>query len=117
MFCKYECGYGMEDRHKDPNHMKSIKRVVWPNFPIKRLYTWPDVVEITFYHWTHTQTNGNLAHNAYDLGSTSQMLMYAPCMFHKLKEFIWTQLRLGYTVKKNYDKHKKIWWAWPNVGE
>jgi hypothetical protein len=26
MFCRYECGYGMEDHHKKPNHMKSIKR-------------------------------------------------------------------------------------------
>ncbi len=77
--------------------MKSIK-----------LYTWLDVMEIILYHWTHTQANGNLTHDACDLGSTSWMLMYAPCMFHKLKEFIWTQLRLGYIVKKIYDKHTKI---------
>jgi hypothetical protein len=39
----------------------------------------------------------------------------APHMFHKLKEFIWTQLRLGYIVKQIYDKHKEIWWEWANA--
>jgi len=38
-------------------------------------------------------------------------------VFHKLKEFIWTQLGLGYTLKQIYDKHKEIWWAQVNAGE
>jgi hypothetical protein len=45
------------------------------------------------------------------------MLAYAPHTSHKLKEFIWTQLGLGYTVKQIYDKHKEIWWERANAGE
>jgi hypothetical protein len=52
MFCRYECGYGSEDHHEDLNHMRSIKHGCLAHFSIERLYTQPDVVEITFYHWT-----------------------------------------------------------------
>jgi hypothetical protein len=83
--------------------------IIW--FSIKRFYTWPDVVEITFYNQIHTQANGDHVHDACDSRFTSQILRYAPCVSHKLKEFIWTQLRLRYTVKQIYDKHKEIWWA------
>jgi len=37
MFCKYECGYGLEDHHEDPNHMRSIKHGCLAHFSIKRL--------------------------------------------------------------------------------
>ncbi len=57
------------------------------------------------------------AHSACEFGSTSQMSKYAPHVFHKLKEFIWTQLGLRYTMKQIYDKHKEIWWPWVNEGE
>jgi hypothetical protein len=70
---------------------------------------------ITFYHWIHIRGNGDLAHGACDLRSTSRMLAYVPCVSHKLKKFIWTQLRLGYTMKQIYDKHKKIWWEQTNA--
>jgi hypothetical protein len=70
-----------------------------------------------FYHWIHTQANGDLAHSACDPRSTSQMSAYVPCVFHKLQEFIWIQLGSRYIVKQIYDKHKKIWWARANVGE
>ncbi len=82
MFCKYECGYGPKDQCEDPNHMRSIKRGCLAHFSIKRLYTQPNVVEIIFYHLIHTRANGNPAHSACDTGSTSQMLAYAPCVFH-----------------------------------
>jgi hypothetical protein len=45
---------GLEDHHKNPNHMRSIKRNFLAHFSIKRLSTRPNVVEITFYHQTHT---------------------------------------------------------------
>jgi hypothetical protein len=64
-----------------------------------------------------TQANEDLIHGACDLGSTSRVLAYAPHVSHKLKEFIWTQLGLRYTMKQIYDKHKEIWWAWASVGE
>jgi hypothetical protein len=32
-------------------------------------------------------------------------------MSQALKDHIWTQLGLGYTIKQIYDKHKVIWWA------
>jgi len=44
-------------------------------------------------------------------------LFFAPRMSQALKDHIWTQLSLGYTVKQIYDKHKAIWWAKINVGE
>jgi hypothetical protein len=69
MFCKYECGYGLENHHEDPNHITSIKRSYLAHFSIKRLYTL--VVEIIFYHQFHTRANGNPTHGACDLVSTS----------------------------------------------
>jgi hypothetical protein len=56
------------------------------------------------------------SHDACDPRSISQMLAYAPHVSHKLKEFMWTQLGLRYTMKQIYDKHKEIWWARVNVG-
>ncbi len=117
MFCKYECGYGPEDHYENPNHMRSIKHGYLAHFSIRRFYTWPDVVEIIFYRQIHTQANGDLAHSACDPRSTLWMSAYVSCMSYKLKEFIWTQLGLKYTVKQIYDKHIEIWWAWTNVGE
>jgi hypothetical protein len=38
-------------------------------------------------------------------------------MSQALKDQIWTQLGLGYTIKQIYDKHKTIWWVGINVGE
>jgi hypothetical protein len=42
-------------------------------------------------------------------------------MFHTCptswKDFIWTQLGLGYTMNQIYDKHKEIWWARANASE
>jgi hypothetical protein len=42
---------------------------------------------------------------------------FAPRMSQALKDHIWTQLGLGYTVKQIYHKHKAIWWARINAGE
>jgi putative Mn2+ efflux pump MntP len=50
-------------------------------------------------------------------GFTSRMSTYAPYAYHMLKEFIWTQLGLWYTMNRIYDKHKEIRWAWVNAGE
>jgi hypothetical protein len=106
MFCRYECGYGPKDHCENLNHMRLIKHDCLAHFSIKRFYTQPNVVEITSYHRTHIQTNRDPTHG--DPRSTSRMSTYAPCMSHKLKDFIWTQLRLGYTMKQIYDKHKEI---------
>jgi len=111
LFYRYECGYGLKNHCEDPNHMRSIKHGCLAHFSIKRFYTQSNVMEITFYHQIHIQANGNPTHGACDLRSTLQMLAYAPRVSHKLKEFIWTQLGLGYTMKQIYDKHKEIWWA------
>jgi len=71
LFYRYEFVYGLEDHREDSNHMQSIKCGCLARFSIKRLYTWPNVVEITFYHYTHIQANGDPIHDACDLGSTS----------------------------------------------
>jgi hypothetical protein len=38
-------------------------------------------------------------------------------MSQTFKNYIWTQLGLGYTMKQIYNKYKAIWWAWINVKE
>ncbi len=38
-------------------------------------------------------------------------------MLKALKDHIWTQLGLGYTIKQIYYKHKTIWWARIDVGK
>jgi hypothetical protein len=38
-------------------------------------------------------------------------------MSQALKDYIWTQLGLGYTIKQIYDKHKAIWWTKINSGK
>ncbi len=111
MFCKYECGYGLKDHYENPNHLRLIKCNYLTHFSIKRPYKWLDVVEIIFYHPTHIHANGHPIHGACDPRSTSQMSAYVQCVSHKLKEFIWTQLGLGYILKQIYDKHKEIWCA------
>jgi hypothetical protein len=72
------------------------------------------VVEITIYHKAHTQTDGSFTHCEHDPESISRMFRYAPCMSQALKEHIWAQLSLGYTIKQTYDKHKTIWWECVN---
>jgi hypothetical protein len=68
----YECGYGLEDHCENPNHMMSIKCNCLAHLSMKRLYTRPYVVEITFYHHIHVWANGDPTHAACDQGSTSQ---------------------------------------------
>jgi hypothetical protein len=85
----------------------SIKYGFLAHFSIKSFYARLNVMEIDIYHQTHIRTNGDLAHNACPPRFTSWMSVYAPRAFHKLKEFIWTQLGL----KQICDKHKEIWWA------
>ncbi len=75
------------------------------------------MVEIIFCHRLHTQANGELVHGKYDIDSSLWPSFFAPWMSQALKNHIWTQLGLGYTIKQIYDKHKAIWWARINVGE
>jgi hypothetical protein len=67
MFCRYDCAYGLDDHHNDPNHARSIKRGCLAAFSIKRLYTQPNVVDLCFYHRTHTRMTGEPAHGEWDL--------------------------------------------------
>jgi len=61
--------------------------------------------------------NGEPAHGKHDLDSIARPSFFAPRMSQALKDHIWTQLGLSYTVKQIYDKHKAIWWARINAGE
>jgi hypothetical protein len=85
------------------------------SFSIKCLYTWPNVVEITIYHKTHTQIDGSFAHGEHYPESISLMSHYVPHMSQALKDHIWAQLSLGYTTKQTYDKHRAIWWEHVNA--
>jgi hypothetical protein len=87
------------------------------SFSIKRLYTRPNVVEITIYHKAHTRIDGSFAHGEHDLESIFRMFRYAPCMSQALKDHIWAQLNLDYTTKQIYDKHKTIWWERVNANQ
>ncbi len=75
------------------------------------------MTEIIFYHQPHTRVNGEPAHGKHDFDSIAWPSFFAPQMSQALKDDIWTQLGLGYTVKQIYDKHKTIWWAKINAGE
>ncbi len=75
------------------------------------------MAKIIFYHWPHTRANGEHVHGKDSIDSIVQPFFLAPRMSQALKDHIWTQLGLGYTVKQIYDKHKAIWWAKINVGE
>jgi hypothetical protein len=44
--------------------IESIKHGCLAHFSIKSFNVQPNVMEIDFYHQTHTQTNGDHAHNA-----------------------------------------------------
>ncbi len=92
MFCRYDCAYGPNDHHNDPNRARSIKQGCLPTFSIKWLYTWPNVVELCFYRWTHTQTNGEPTYGQRDSESSIRMSQYAPRISQSLKDHIWTQL-------------------------
>jgi len=46
-----------------------------------------------------------------------QPSFFAPRVSQALKDHSWTQLGLGYTIKKLYDKHKAIWWVRINAGK
>jgi hypothetical protein len=115
-FCKYACGYGLEDNRGHPNHHRSIKRGCLVQFLIRQLYTQPKVEEIIFYHQLHTHANGELTHGKHDLDSIAWPSFFAPWMSQAFKDHIWTQLGLGYIVKQIYDKHKAIWRARINTG-
>jgi hypothetical protein len=56
-------------------------------------------------------------HGKHDLDSIMWQSFFAPRMSQTLKDHIWIQLGLGYTIKQIYDKHKAIWWVRINVGE
>ncbi len=75
------------------------------------------MVEIVFYHRPHTRINDEPTHGKHDLDSIARPSFFAPRMSQALKDHIWTQLGLGYSIKQIYDKHKVIWWAKIKVGE
>ncbi len=75
------------------------------------------MVEIIFYHQPHTQANGEHVHNEHDLDSIVRPFVFAPQMSQALKDHIWIQLGLRYTIKQIYGKHKTIWWVKINGGE
>jgi len=91
-------------------------------FSINGLYTWPDVVELCFYHRTHTQKNGEPAYGQWDSESSACMSQYAPRSSQFWKDHIWTQLSLKHTTKQIYDKHEhfngNLWMSkkpWPRM--
>jgi hypothetical protein len=89
VFCsRYQCGYGPDNYRENSTHIRSIKKECLASFSIKRLYTRPDVAEITIYHKAHRRTNGSFAHGEHDLKSISHMSCYAPRMSQALKDHI-----------------------------
>jgi hypothetical protein len=86
-------------------------------FPIKQLYIRPKLVELSFYHYAHTQVNDKPTHGQHNPKLMAHMSQYAPRMSQAHKDHIWIQLSFVHIVKQIYDKHKAIWWAWVNVGK
>jgi hypothetical protein len=117
MFCKYQCAYGPKDHCRKPSHTRSIKCGCLAHFLIKQLYTQPKVVEITFYHRTHLSQWRAYTWCTRPWICFTNVFICSTHRSQKLKDYIWNQLGLRYTVKQIYDKHKAIWWARVNVGE
>ncbi len=118
-FVRMNVVMGWKTITKTPTAWGQSNAVVWPTFP-SRGFKQPNAVEIPFYHQTHTPTNGDPIHGACDPRSTSRMSAYAPCVFNKLKEFIWTQLGLStlwnkfMTSIKKFGGHRQMWVSgWP----
>ncbi len=114
IFYKYECVYVPNDHCNDSNHARLIKQGCLVAFSIKQLYTWPNVMELCFYHWRCIQANSELAHGQRYPKSSIYMSKYDPQTFQFLKDHIWIQLNLGHTTKQIYDKHTTIWWECMN---
>ncbi len=114
---RYQCGYGLENYRENSTHTRSIKRRCLASFSIKRLYTRPDVAEITIYHKAHTRIDGSFTHGEHDPESISRMSHYASHMSQTLKDHIWAQLNLSYSTKQIYNKHKTMWWERVNAGQ
>jgi hypothetical protein len=102
-------GCGLKDNHGNPNHHQSIKHDCLTQISIRQLYARPEVAKIIVYHRPHTRINGEPAHGKHDLDSIVGPSFFAPQMSQALKDHIWTQLGLSYTIKHIYDKHKAIW--------
>jgi len=82
---------------------------------MKQLYTWPNVMELCFYHWKCTQANSELTHGQWNPKSLIHMSQYVPWILQSLEDHIWIQLSLGHTTKQIYDKHTTIWWECTNA--
>jgi hypothetical protein len=108
---------GQKATTKTPTTSGQSSAFVWPTFPSKGFthdhMWWKSFFTIGFI----LEPMEIMLTMHVILGSTSWMSAYAPHVSHKLKEFIWIQLGLGYTMKQIYDKHKEIWWAWVNASE
>jgi hypothetical protein len=76
------------------------------------MYTQLEVAKIIFYHQLHTQVNGKPMHGKHDLDSNMWPYVFAPQIWQALKDNIWIQLGLSYTINKYMTNIKRyIWWA------
>jgi hypothetical protein len=92
--------------------IKSIKRGYLTQFLIKQMYTQLEVAKIIFYHQLHTQADGKPMHGKHDLDSIMWPYVFAPQISQALKDNIWIQLGLSYTINKYMTNIKQyIWWA------
>jgi len=113
MFCRYDYAYGPNDHHNDPNRARSIKQGCLATFSIKWLYTWPNVMELCFYHWTRpnkwwasTWQTKSWIINSHVIVCTLNFTIFK-------RSHIQSSLR--HTTKQIYDKHKTIWWEGVNA--
>jgi hypothetical protein len=79
---------GQKTTVKTPTTWGQSSIVIWPTFPSRGFTHGQMWWKSIFYHRICTRANGNPAHGACDLGSTSRMSAYAPCMSHKLKVYM-----------------------------
>jgi hypothetical protein len=98
MFCRYECAYGPDDHCNDPNHVRSIKWGCLASFFIKQLYTWPKVMELCFYHQTHTRMDQKLTHDHWNLESLAYISQYGGCILQ------WTTMEVTVAIFLRFDE-------------
>jgi hypothetical protein len=103
MFCRYECGYGLEDHCKDPNHMRSFG----PLFHQEVL----NMAKCVGNHFLPLDSHlGKGRSCSWCMWPKVHITYVSICSTHvsQVKGVYMDPLGLGYTMKQIYDKHKKI---------
>ncbi len=94
----YECAFGPKDHTRDPQHPHLKKRGCIAKFSIK-LFLFPDVVEVAYYHVDHTREDRSPANGLEDKLYVGRKSAYQPRMSKELKAWVKGLLGKEFTAK------------------